>query len=198
MKIFTRTVFILTLFYLAKALAACCFCDPSFPLVFDELTVANADNSGKEPQEVSASEVNKNAYAIKIRLSTQEVAWGSKLFMINPVYAFDCNCEEYGSMSEDITEIRVATLSDFDENHSSGDDATDLFSVFHNPTYYSVPDYVDKYLSYFGELDRGWEFSVDLLLMTPPARPGPHQFEIVVTLSDGRVLTAQTTPVILN
>lgn len=68
MKIFTRTVFILTLFYLAKALAACCFCDPSFPLVFDELTVANADNSGKEPREVSVLEVNKNFYNYQSRV----------------------------------------------------------------------------------------------------------------------------------
>jgi len=129
------------------------------------------------------------------------------LFEINPTLpgffssanAFQCACEEdqeplqYRS-SESITNISIIAGSDFDPAHPAGSDVTSNFAGFRNGQFYNVAGYNEAYTPVlYSEADQG--FSIDFLLMQPPASGGNYSFIVRVTLSDGRILEQTTTPV---
>lgn len=195
----TKTLFVLSLFYLAKFLIACCNCGPIYYYSINELIISNLDNSGKDPIESYSEIINKNAYGLKIRFTTLELTSGLKKrsFFIAPTLATSCDCDKWEYAEESVQHIKITTIYDFNDSYMAGSDITDLFRIF-SGGYFLINEYLTRFSFSQTILNVDKEHTRSLLLITPPENTGPHQFEIEVTLSDGRILQAQTIPVILE
>lgn len=199
MKIGKKTLIVLGMFYLVRILASCDPCRnySAYYYHFDELTVSNLDNSGKTAELSQATEINKNAFGINIKISTKPASsWFRPNFFNNTAFAWECDDGDY---SEDVVEdIKIFTLNDFNSGFPAGSDVSRLFRV----QLHSVFRQLDQHLSYINSISRvlneNKSLEIQSLLLTSPDYEGPHQFEIEVHFQDDSILTAITTPVLLK
>jgi hypothetical protein len=146
--------------------------------------------------ESDSSQLNKNAYGIRIYLVREQVSYtkpNSSIF-IQSAYAVDCFCPTNTYLARDsILSIKIFTVNDFDSQHAANSDVTDYFKIIHS--YQSIENYVANIQYTFGEYRDSLadsEFQIDVLLMTAPTTNNKQQFTVQVALSDGRILEQQT------
>jgi hypothetical protein len=183
-----------------------CRCDKSATSVsysHQTLLVKNLDNSGQYAIETNSTQINKNAYGIRLTLIREKeiVAYIRKQnnsIFVQSAYAISVRCPEYiYSAKDSIVSIKIFTLNDFDEQHLENSDISDYFRIknLKIEDYLASIDY--KYVSYrmeeFEDIMR--ELRIDLLLMTTSTMTNNHQFKIQIILSDGRILEQETTKV---
>ena len=197
---------LIILFFLLVPIAsvlfhACCPCDVetqhgnySHKAIF----LKNLDNRGEKAIESESLQLNKNAYGIRLYLTREKnvVACVKQMnsFFIQSAYATSCECppEFLYFPSDSIVSIKIFTVNNFDNQHSENLDITDYFKVA--GSYSTIGSYVaNMNYTYADDFEyRGQELTLDLLLMTAPTANNKQQFEIQVTLSDGRILKQQT------
>jgi hypothetical protein len=159
----------------------------------------NLDNSGKEAIESEALQLNKNAYGIRLYLEREKVVIAYEKKQINSIfiqsaYATSCECppEFLYFANDSIVSIKIFTVNDFDNLHLENSNITDYFKVA--GSFSSIENYVKNlYYTYAEDFEYwGRELKLDLLLMTAPTANNKQQFEVQVTLSDGRILKQKT------
>ena len=162
------------------------------------LLLINLDNSGEHALETESLQINKNAYGIRLYLKREKnaVACTQQIqsIFVQSAYATSVECppEYIYSPTDSIVSIKIFTVKNFDNQHAENSEITDYFRVDH--PYSTVENYVAT-MQYTYEDDFeywGQELKIDLLLMTAPAGNNKQQFEVQITLSDGRVLKQQT------
>jgi len=180
---------------------ACCPCDVQTQhknYSHKALYLKNLDNSGEKAIETELLQLNKNAYGIRIYLEREKVviARTKKInsIFIQSAYATSCECppEFLYFPNDSIVSIKIFTINNFDNQHSENSDITAYFRVA--GSYSTVESHVAN-MRYTYEYDFeywGQELKLDFLLMTAPTANNKQQFEIQVTLSDGRILKQQT------
>ena len=168
------------------------------------LLLKNLDNSGAKAVETNASQINKNAYGIRVYLTSEINSVASSkqnhFNFIQSVHAMTVYCppEYIFSPSDSIVSMKIITVNDFDDLHSENSDITHYFRIANS--YSTIDKYVAN-MTFTYESDIEFEASpirkieIDLLLMTAPAKTQNHQFKIQITLSDGRILEEQTSEI---
>jgi hypothetical protein len=195
---YKKVLFFLLLPLLAELVLSCCDCPDTVTLHYTNRTmlVKNLDNRGSGPVVAASNTVPKAAYGIRIELVREKTAALRKSLFLPAAYAFSCGCPPPMEIrpGDSITALQVFTVRDFDASHAAGSDISAYFKGY-NPYYFlSIPDYLEKWGTLLYN-ESELLTKVDLLLMTPPAVTGVHQFRVRLTLSDGRVLE-QDTPTI--
>jgi hypothetical protein len=189
---------ILLLLMLIELIAACCNCvEPtSYYYTNCSFTLKNLDNTGAEPVVAYSDTISKNAYGIRITVSRIENTCSTKLngfSLIQSAYAFDCFCPpevQYLAL-DSIASLEIKTINDFDAEHPANSDISNYFSVFKGNEFTPVNEYITNLETTLFDLENS-TLEFDLLLMSPPTAGTRHQFEVIIGLSDGRILTAQT------
>lgn len=140
--------------------------------------------------------VPKNAYGISISMHTITTAYNEKKStptLLTPAYASMCHCDTYiYTATNNIAQLKIFTLNDFDANHKAGAEVSDYFKVY-NPQDYSfktIADYIQKPPKQISGAYM-WDLELTLLLMTPP-NSVTNQFKVQITLPDGRFYEAET------
>ena len=162
------------------------------------LFLKNLDNSGEKAVESESLQLNKNAYGIRLYLEREKIAVSHakqiNSIFIQSAYATKCDCppEFLYFPSDSVVSIKIFTINKFDNQHLENSDITDYFRVAHS--FSTVENFVANLHYIFADDFEYWgqELKLDLLLMTAPTANNKHQFEIQVTLSDGRILKQQT------
>jgi len=197
---FKKILLVLLFPFLADLVVSCCNCLGTVIHHYTNKTIAvsNLDNSGQAPQITSSASVFKSAYGIRIKLTREKTALIDKPMIVfgECAYARECFCRPPDQFLPDdsLTAIRVITLNDFNSDHLANSDVSGYFKVYVPYSFYTFDDYVkNTSASLFYENDL--QINIDLLLMTPPASVGAHQFRVQIVLSDGRTLE-QDTPTI--
>ena len=162
------------------------------------LFLKNLDNRGEKAIETELLQLNKNAYGIRLYLEREKVviARAKKInsIFIQSAYATSCECppEFLYFPSDSIVSIKIFTVNNFDDQRLENSDITDYFRIA--GSYSTVESYVTNMRYTYADDFEYWgqELKLDFLLMTAPTANNKHQFEIQVTLSDGRILIQQT------
>jgi len=196
----------------AQIVIACCFtgdccdCGESVSKNYSNksITVNNLDNSGDKPIVTNSTEVNRNAYGIKVNLLRELVASHKNVTptLIQSAYALDCDCPSELAIfpKESIVSFKIYSTYDFDVNHPANSDVSEFFKVQNNNTYYTINEYLNLLNSSGNYGNPAWtlydeddlEFEIVLLLMTPPKLNISNKFRIQMTLSDGRIFENET------
>lgn len=196
-----KILFFLFLPLLTELVLSCCDCPETQTLHYTNKTMLlqHLDNSGSGPVVTTSGRVPKAAYGIRIDVVREKTAAHRKTLFLPAAYAYSCGCPPPLEIlpRDSITAIRVFTLQDFDASHAAGSDVSGYFKSYTPYYFLSITDYLQKSRTVL--LDES-ELStrVDLLLMTPPALNTLHQFRVRLTLSDGRTLEQETTPIDLS
>lgn len=185
---------------ITEVVISCCNCLVPLIRYYTNKTVKiqNIDNSGSEPMITTANTVHKEAFGIRAQLNREKTACLSpfKSLFIQTAYANGCRCPPSNQFlaRDSITAIQVFTLNDFDIMHASNSDISDYFKIFQSFSLSTITDYIKKYDKVL-YTDNELELKFDLLLMTPPTINKNHKFKIKITLSDGRILEGESTPI---
>ena len=187
---------------------SCCPCDVTTAYIdysHKALLLKNLDNSGEKTFVSESSQLNKNAYGIRLYLSREAIANISqnnckqiKPMFIQSAYATSCICPPayIYTASDSIMSIKIITLNDFDNQHLENSLVTECFKVAHS--HLVVDDYVKNinftYESDFEDMIED-EFIIDLVLMNAPTASNVQQFKVQIVLSDGRILEQETTKI---
>ncbi len=190
----------------------CCDCPDSernqANFTYCGIELFNLDNSGRHAVIAASNSIPRAAYGMRIKVDRKKVERddelcnrGCRSWFGTAAYATSCDCG-WDTIYSPVVEIRKAkiiTLNEFDTSHSAGDDITSYFHFFSGRTYNPVTDVFKKKLEETNYYDNeGLNKEIDFLLMTSPTSMTECSFQVVIELSDGRVLEAITNPVILQ
>jgi hypothetical protein len=197
----TKKLFLVLIFpFIADLAISCCNCLDTLTHHYSNKTlkVSSLDNSGQEPKEISAGSVFKAAYGIRVQLVREKVVHINKPAIVfgQAAWAYGCHCPPTDEFlpNDSVIAIRVLTLYNFNSDHPANSDVSAYFKVY-TPYNFQTLDAYTKYIgtSFYSETEL--QLSFNMLLMTPPASGGAHQFRVQFILSDGRILE-QDTPTI--
>lgn len=187
-----------------ELVVSCCECIETTFLNYTNcsLSINNLDNSGVSPVITQATAISKNAYGVRISINRSEsiceVKRNNSLFF-QSANATSCRCPpEFQYMPLDsIISIVIVTVNDFDSEHKTGSDVSELFYTFKENEFTKLREYIKNLeTELYDFVDPTFEF--DILLMFPPTIGLEHQFEISIELSDGRIFKAHTRKIELN
>lgn len=190
-----KVVFLLLAPILVEMLIACCECNepPPYDFVYNDFSIINIDNSGKEPVESVESEIAKNAYGIRLKFTTL-LATTTPHFgplFLSSAMANDCCPPPYESRDR-IKSLKIISLYDFDDSHKAGADVSAYFKIYQNSSYAPVTDIVeDNELLYNSFVDKKNIYQ-DILLMTAPTFP-LQQFRVKIAFLNGKEQFQTTT-----
>jgi hypothetical protein len=202
-----KSLIILIIVFCIRALVSCYDC---LETTYSSYTISSIetfhiDNAGENPKFVSFGVIPKEAYGIQIIKSIEQVAFQSKTLSGFPsTYAISWECPpEFQYLARDsIIDIKIITLTDFDNSHLSNSDISDYFSVFKNSGYMPTSEYlpISEYLlrtstTFLEPIDKD---ILEIYLLTAPDRSGEHQFRIEIELSNGLVLSSTTSIITLE
>lgn len=194
-----KVLFLLLFPLIAETVISCCNCIETVTQHYTNktLSVQHLDNRGQEPQVGITDSLAKDAYGIRLSLIREKLACRERKLslFLPPAYAMGCHCPPPKEFlpKDSIVAVRVFTQTDFDATTPAGTAITSYFSVYSD--YRFTP--VDQYFSLLYPVlfdEKELALTVDLLLMTPPPAGRQHRFLVQMTLSDGRLLEAETTP----
>jgi len=189
---FKALIIILVLVISQVVLDSCCKINTSYNI--DGMYLVNLDNSGGTPKELSSyndSIVNKNAYGIRIYLTTN-VRTAQNMFnnfnFIGKTYALACK-QDY-TLSNKIQSINIITFNDFDDTHSVGAEITEYFNGLSNEygPYIPIEDKINELNSSLSEMPEYF----DIYLMNPPTQGEIFRFGVKITLYDGYIADLTT------
>jgi hypothetical protein len=198
-----RKIFFVFAFAIAAQLISGCVdcnCGPiqTFYTTTKTLLVSNIDSALPEPMITNSAVIAASKYGFKIQLLSDKVAlknqrvnWG----LIQTAYACSCAEDIYKS-KEAISTIEIFSNNDFDASHTKNTDISSYFSVKIYNNLITMIEYV-KYINKFYQTSSN-PFYWGIVLQVPPTLNKKHKFRIKMTLSDGRVLEAETSEVELT
>ena len=158
-------------------------------------SVSNLDNSGRNTFITTTDSVLKKAYGIRLHL-VREIFVTNKspqYIFIQSAYADSPPIYYHDYLPLDsIVSMQIFTINDFDDFHPAGSEITDYFKVYQNYSFTPIKEYLNKASKIYSHLS-DLQVDIDMLLMTAPIINTKHQFKIQIKLSDGRILTQETT-----
>lgn len=178
----------------ANLIFGCCDCLET--IFFDYtncmISLENLDNSGQVPVVSSSNSILKNAFGLRVEVERKEELCDnySKPLFFSSAYATSCDCppETIYKPLDSIVSVNIITLMDFDSTHFSNDNITGYFSVLRSTEFMSIDEFFSNEHNEIYDLDDS-NLTFDLMLMIPPAENAEYQFEVLIELSDGRVLS---------
>ncbi|TCD12552.1 DUF5034 domain-containing protein [Pedobacter frigidisoli] len=193
-------VFILAL--MAQLIVACvnCNCPPIRTIYYTNkgISLKNMDSALPQPSVTNTGIIASTKYGIQIQLLTQQltlskpqISWG----LMQSAYA--CKCPEDDFIAkEGILSLKVFSDQDFDSTHPKNTDLSLYFKAKRYDKLLPIIDYIksSKDMGYISSYD----FYEGIFLQVAPTVSKKHKFKIVITLSDGRTLEAETTEVELS
>lgn len=200
MSILKKMLALAFVFNIIRILSACCNCEPPVIKHYQTLsaTVVNLDHSGATPEVAQLTEVPKEAYGFRITVQRDLIAYTNPAVsnMMTSAFAFTCDCspELLINPTDSILSIEIFTINNLNASTPAGSNVSENFSVLTYDSYVPLSDYLTyphpQYSSYYepnvlyslAQLTR----TIDVFLLPPYPDPGLHQFEITITMSDGR------------
>ncbi len=195
-----KKIFIVFAFALVTQLIAGCVdcnCGPTKKIYYTKKnpSLKHMDAALPHPMITKDSVIASDKYGIYLQMQTQQLIvrkqhtnWG--LIQI----AQACGCAEDEIIpTEQISAIAIFSNSDFDASHPKNTDLSLYFKVKRGKTVETMEFYL-KYLkdSRYGSNN---PFAEGILLQVAPSSNKKHKFKVRITLSDGRILEAETTEV---
>ncbi len=197
-----KPLIILLIIFAIRVLVSCCDCLDSTYLkyTFDSIETVHIDNSGQNPKYINSGTILKEAYGIQIKLSLNQLAFFKPLNFgaFNSTFAFDCECPpEIQYLAQDtISEIKIITLNDFDNNHLANSEISVYFKVYTYSNYITIQEFIDTPENiYYEKPDKKF---IDIYLMQAPEITGEHQFKVEIGLSNGSILSSTTSLITLE
>ncbi|TBO41958.1 DUF5034 domain-containing protein [Pedobacter kyonggii] len=194
-----KILFVFGLALMAQLIVACVICDcpPVKTIYFTNkgASLKNMDSALPQPMIANSGIISSANYGIQVQLLTAQlslikpaITWG----LMQSAYACSCSDDNFIA-KEDILSLKVFSNNDFDVNHPKDADLSSYFKVKKGVTLISIDDYVksSKDLSY----NTRYAFNEGLFLQVKPSIAKKHTFKLIITLSDGRILEAETTEV---
>lgn len=179
---------------------ACCDCEAPmyYQYTHTGMVLLNLDNQGQHPAIASDYPIRKEAYGIRIVLTTEAIARQKPAvsFFIQRADAFSCRCEagiQY-LPRESIVGFRIFSLDEFDSQHPAESEISDYFRILTSDRYTTISDYLHQSATVF-TYNEPREEMLNIMLVQPPAQKGNYSFSIEIALSDGRIFKKET-PVI--
>lgn len=194
-----KIFFVFGLALMAQLIVACvdCDCPPyrEFNFTNKGISLNNLDASLPQPKVTNASTISSANYGVRIQLLTEVIAWRKKTAtwgFMQSAYACSCAEDDYRP-KEKIISLEIFSNNDFDATHPKNTDLSLYFNVKQNSGMVSIAKYLD-YIREVTYLAR-YPFNEGVFLLVPPNINKKHKFRFKMTLSDGRILEAETTEI---
>ncbi len=197
-----KIFFVFGLALIAQLIVACvnCNCPPTRTIYFTNkgLSLKNMDLSLPQPMITNAVTISNANYGIQVLLQTalltmgkQHTTWG----LMQSAYACSCNEDDLIS-KEDILSLKIVSNNDFDTSHPKNTDLSLYFKARKGATIIPIADYIK--ISNDINYDTMYAFYEGIFLQVTPNLNKKHKFKLTMTLSDGRILEAETPEVELT
>ena len=194
-----KILFVFGFALMAQLIVACvnCNCPPIKTIYFTNkgMSLKNMDVSLPQPMVTNSGIISSVNYGILVQLIAEPltlnkrgITWG----LMQSAYA--CSCPEDNFLAkEDILSLKIFSNNDFDASHPKNTDLSSYFKAKKGVTLISITDYIksSKDLSY----STRYAFNEGVFLQVKPDISKKHRFKLIITLSDGRVLEAETTEI---
>lgn len=194
-----KVLFVLFLIFISRLFFSCCNCpDDTTSVNLNKVNIDNIDNTFQ----YGYSEITKKdtlyraAVAFKVNVidsTVTETHWFYVANMgFNSASAFQpCECPQLFQPKQNISEIKIITQKDINSQIKAGSDVTDLFVGTPTDNFLYTP--LDKLLEKLeGTVSAGMAgYSVSIYCKEPIDNE-TAQFEILIGLSDSRILRATT------
>lgn len=194
-----KIFFVLAFALVAQLIVACvdCDCPPYRKFTFTNkgISLNNLDASLPQPMVTTASTISSANYGVHIELITEVISWRKKRTswgLMQSAYACSCAEDDY-KPKEKILSLEIFSNNDYDATHPKNTDLSLYFNVKRNSGTVSIAKYLDS-IKDFEYLAR-YAFDEGIFLQVPPNINKKHKFRFKMTLSDGRILEAETTEV---
>lgn len=197
-----KIFFVLGLALMAQLIVACvnCNCPPTRTIYFTNkgLLLKNLDLSLPQPMLTNSGTVSSANYGIQVLLQTvlltkgkQHTNWG----LMQSAYACSCDNDNFIS-KEAILSLKIVSNNDFDTSHPKNTDLSLYFKARKGATLIPIADYIKT--SNDINYDIMYAFNEGVFLQVTPNVNKKHKFKLTITLSDGRILEAETTEIELT
>lgn len=197
-----KILFVFGLALMSQLIVACinCNCPPVRTIYFTSkgLSLKNMDLSLPQPMVTNSGTISSANYGIQVQLQTtlltmgtQHRTWG----LMQSAYACSCNEDEFIG-KEHILSLKIVSSNDFDTNHPKNTDLSLYFKAIKGATIIPIADYIKS----SNELNYNimYAFSEGIFLQAAPNMNKKHKFKLILTLSDGRIIEAETSEVELT
>lgn len=200
-----RIVLLLLLPFIAEFFISCCDCGDPVQLNYSHCSVTTRllDLQGGEPVVVTEPDfIVATNFGIELTLERSEDVCQfkpSQFSLFSEASALSCDCLDFdASPRETVSDIRVFTLSDFNEEVTAGDEVSNLFleRKFNGVTEGLITA-ADQIIYDYGYAEYD-TYVMDLVLTQAPNEQGDFQFRVEIELTDGRVLEVLTPIVFLS
>ncbi len=158
-----------------------------------DISLENIDNSGASWVSSETDSIEKEAFGIGITVSRSESICSHLILkgFGSSAFAFSCDCiTEPSVLSNDsVVRFEIISLHNFNDTIEASSAIGDLF--FSSKGYQNNDYLLTALNSATHTLNE--PFKETLLLMTAPTKPGYYGFKVEMEMSDGRILTDETT-----
>ncbi len=178
-----------------------CKCTPSKDINFtrSSLSLQNLDATLPHPYYTKDSVISSTKYGIQLRLNAIILASRPiprSFGFIQTAQA--CSCPEPLFVAkEDVLAIEIFSTNDFNSSHPKNTDLSSFFKLKLSANNLLTIDSYFQYLKKFPSKNYS-AFFEGLYLQNAPEQSKKHKFRVRVTLSDGRILAAETAEVELT
>lgn len=197
-----KIFFVFALALISQLIVSCvnCNCLPIKTVYYTNtaLLLRNMDFSLAEPKISNAAIISGANYGIQIQLQTEIIVLNKKQIRFGLMQAaYACSCPEDDFIAKDnIASLKIFSNNDFDATHPKNTDLSLYFKAKRNNAMVTITDYIAAIKDQFDVYPNN--FYEGVFLQTMPTLNKKHRFKIVITLTDGRVLEAETTEVELT
>lgn len=195
--------------FIIRLVVSCCDCGETTYTKYTHfnLSVKNIDNSGEDIVVSTDSLIVKTAYGIQLDILRkpieQESGMSAIAFTSANAVCCECGPEFESTPLDSITDVKVFTINDFNEDYPAGTDISACFNVYTYKSFSSISTYIKNisYVLFYDGYDESYEHTdtyffrlkINLLLMdTSATSQHPHKFKVQVFLSDGRIFEQET------
>ena len=197
-----KVLFVFVIALVSQTIAGCvdCNCGPIKKIYFTRkgLSLKNMNSSLPHPMVTDTGIISSANYGIHVRLLIEHLAvrkqhinWG----LIQTAQA--CSCAEDDFIpKEGITSVEIFSNNDFDATHPKNTDLSLYFKVKNYKVTTPIAEHI-KRLKESSYIARE-AFYDGVFLQNGPTGSKKHKFRVRITLSDGRILEAETSEVELN
>jgi hypothetical protein len=198
-----KIAFIFVLGFTLQLITGCVDCNCSKPkdILFtrNSLSLISLDASLPKPYYATSSIISGPKYGIQIKLnSTIQVSHSIRKSFGFIQTAQACSCPEPMFVPKEyVVAVEISSNNDFNSFHPKNSDLSSYFQLkLSNDNIFTIGDYL-QYLKKFPQKNYS-AFLEGLYLQYSPEKRSKHKFRVKVTLSDGRILEAETAEIELT
>ena len=181
-----RLISLLIIVLAIEFIVACCDCPNSDTIVLTHCKLDTELIHATNPKVSDTIAYDSLHLRLQISLYQSTCAIQEEYYSIfNAAYATTkCDCVQAYSQGDQIMNVDIIALNDFDSTILSGTNMTHYFSA----------------LAHTNTLPEGTKMneSIEFQLNRPPGQSSEQLFEVLVELSDGRTLSAETQSVFIT